>query len=60
LMAVSVGVSSVLLLHVYLLSLVSHDKHLGSLVLDVLEGGECRRLQRSASSRRAPQTCPWR
>jgi hypothetical protein len=40
LMTVIVGVSSVLLVHINLLSLVYHDKRLGSLVLDVLEGGE--------------------
>ena len=86
---VSVGVSGVLLLHVDILRLGSHDEHLGNRVLeDVLVGDkylhlhgdllrlasrdehlvelvldddpagvECRRLQRSASSRRAPQTC---
>ena len=49
---VSVGVSGVLLLHVNLLRLASNDEHLGNLVLeDVLVGVECRRLQRSASSR---------
>jgi hypothetical protein len=42
---VSVGVSVTLILHVDLLSLVSHDKHLGELVLDDDPGGvECHRL----------------
>ena len=43
----SVVVASVLLLHVELLELVPCN-HLVSLVLDVLVGGEYRRLQRSA------------
>ena len=47
------------LVHVDLLRLASHDEHLGGLVLeDVLVGDECRRLWRSASSRRSPPTCP--
>ena len=46
-------------LHVDLLRLVSHDERLGKLVLDEDPVGvECRRFHRSASSRRAPRTCP--
>ena len=55
---VLVGVEC-LRLHGDLLKLASHDEHLGELVLDdVPVGVECRRLRRSASSRRAPQTSP--
>jgi hypothetical protein len=39
---VSVGVCGVLLLHVYLLRLASHDEYLGNIILeDVLVGDEC-------------------
>jgi hypothetical protein len=45
------------LVHVDLHGLAFHDEHLGSVVLEgVLEGGECRRFRRFASSRRSPQS----
>ena len=56
-----VSVFGVQLVHVDLLRLAPHNEHLGKLVLDdVLVGVECRRLRRSASSRRSSQACPSR
>jgi hypothetical protein len=51
------GASGGQLVHVNLHGLVSHDEHLGSVVLEnVLEGGECWRFRRSASSHQSPQS----